>query len=65
MATNSIAISKDVEAISFWQGAVVVLGRFFFTLIFTIAARQRPVKHAATVLVFVWNWKRTDAKRRK
>jgi hypothetical protein len=34
-------------------------------LIFTIAARQRPVKHAATVLVFVWNWKRTDAKRRK
>ena len=37
MATNSIAISKDVEAISFWQGAVVVLGRFFFTLIFLMA----------------------------
>jgi len=30
MATNSIAISKDVEAISFWEGTVVVLGRFFF-----------------------------------
>jgi len=29
MATNSIAISKDVGAISSWQGAVVVLGRFF------------------------------------
>jgi putative oxidoreductase len=37
MATNSIAISKDVEAISFWQGAVVVLGRFFFALIFLLA----------------------------
>jgi putative oxidoreductase len=38
MATNSIAISKDLEAISFWQGAVVVLGRFFFALIFLFAA---------------------------
>ena len=37
MATNSIAISKDVEAIGFWQGAVVVLGRFFFALIFLLA----------------------------
>jgi putative oxidoreductase len=37
MATNSIAISKDVEAISFWQGAVVVLGRFFFALIFLMS----------------------------
>ena len=37
MATDSIAISKDVEAISFRQGAVVVLGRFFFTLIFLMA----------------------------
>jgi putative oxidoreductase len=37
MATNSIAISKAVEAISFWQGAVVVLGRFFFALIFLMA----------------------------
>jgi putative oxidoreductase len=37
MATNSIAISKDVEAIGFWQGAVVVLGRFFFALIFLMA----------------------------
>src|SRR5260370_42572661 len=38
MATNSIAISKNVEATSFWQGALVVLGRFFFALIFLIAA---------------------------
>jgi len=37
MATNSVAISKDLEAISFWQGAVVVLGRFFFALIFLLA----------------------------
>jgi len=37
MATNSIAISKDVEATSFWQGAVVLLGRFFFALIFLMA----------------------------
>jgi len=38
MATNSIAISKDVDAaISFWPGTVVVLGRFFFVLIFLLA----------------------------
>jgi putative oxidoreductase len=37
MATNSVAISKDLGAISFWQGAVVVLGRFFFALIFLLA----------------------------
>src|SRR5260221_1855622 len=37
MATNSIAISKDVEATSFWQGAVVVLGRFFFAVVFLMA----------------------------
>jgi len=38
MTTNSMAIPKDVEATGFWQGAVVVLGRFFFALIFLIAA---------------------------
>jgi putative oxidoreductase len=37
MATNSIAISKDVKATSFCQGAGVVLGRFFFALIFLLA----------------------------
>jgi putative oxidoreductase len=37
MASNSIAISKDVDAISFWQGAVVVGGRFLFALIFLMA----------------------------
>jgi hypothetical protein len=37
MATNSVAISKDVEATSFWQGAVVVLGRFLVALIFLMA----------------------------
>jgi uncharacterized membrane protein YphA (DoxX/SURF4 family) len=44
MATNSIAISKDVEAISFWQGAVVVLGRLFFALIFLVAATNHFTK---------------------
>jgi len=46
MATNSIAISKEVEATSFWQGAVVVLGRFFFALIFLFAAPNHFTKQA-------------------
>src|SRR5258708_22660409 len=37
MATDSIAISKNAEVASFWQGAVVVLGRLFFALIFLMA----------------------------
>jgi putative oxidoreductase len=37
MATDSIAISKNVVATGFWQGAVVVLGRFLFALIFLLA----------------------------
>ena len=37
MATNSMAISHRAEATSFWQGAVVVLGRFFYVLIFLMA----------------------------
>jgi putative oxidoreductase len=37
MATNSMAISHGVEARSFSQGAVVLLGRFLFTLIFVMA----------------------------
>ncbi len=37
MATDSIAISKNAEATSFWQGAVVALGRFLFALIFLMA----------------------------
>jgi putative oxidoreductase len=37
MATNSMAISRGAEATSFSQGAVVVLGRFFFALIFLMA----------------------------
>ena len=37
MATNSVAVSYGVEARSFSQGAVVVLGRFFFALIFLLA----------------------------
>jgi hypothetical protein len=44
MATNSIAISKDVQAISSWQGVVVVLGRFFFALIFLFAAPNHFTK---------------------
>ena len=37
MATDSITISKNAEATNFWQGAVVVLGRFLFALIFLMA----------------------------
>ena len=37
MATGSIAISKNAEATSLWQGAVAVLGRFLFALIFLMA----------------------------
>ena len=37
MATNSMAISHDAEARSFPQAAVVVLGRFFYVLIFLLA----------------------------
>ena len=37
MATDSIAISGGAEARNFSQGAVVVLGRFFFVLIFLMA----------------------------
>ena len=37
MATNSVAISRSAQATSFSQGAVVVLGRFFFALIFLMA----------------------------
>jgi len=52
MATNSTAISKDVDAISFWQGAVVVLGRFFFALIFLLAGanhfNKQTIDYAAS-----------------
>jgi putative oxidoreductase len=44
MATDSVAISKNVEATSFWQGGVVVLGRFFFALIFLMAAPNHFTK---------------------
>jgi putative oxidoreductase len=37
MPTDSIAISKNAEATSLWQSAVVVLGRFLFALIFVMA----------------------------
>jgi len=37
MATNAVAIPRGAEATSSWQGAVVVLGRFFFALIFLLA----------------------------
>jgi putative oxidoreductase len=38
MATNSMAIPHGVEATSFSQGAVVVLGRLLFVLIFLMAS---------------------------
>lgn len=37
MATDSIAISKNTEATSLGQNAVVVLGRLLFALIFVMA----------------------------
>jgi putative oxidoreductase len=37
MATNSMAISNGAAATSFSQGAVVVLGRFFYVLLFLMA----------------------------
>jgi putative oxidoreductase len=37
MATDSIAVSKNAEAKSFGQGAVVVLGRLLFAVIFVMA----------------------------
>jgi putative oxidoreductase len=37
MATNSVAISSSADTRSISQGAVVVLGRFFFALIFLMA----------------------------
>ena len=46
MATDSIAVSKDAEAISFWEGAEVVLGRFFFSLIFLMAGANHFNKQA-------------------
>ena len=46
MATDSIAISKNVEATSFWQGAVVVLGRLLFALIFVMAGANHFNKQA-------------------
>ena len=47
MGTKSIAISnKDVDVTSFWQGAVVVLGRFLFALIFLMAGANHFNKQA-------------------
>ena len=46
MATDSIAISKNVEGTSSWQGAVVVSGRFFFALIFLMAGANHFNKQA-------------------
>ena len=37
MATNSMAIPRDAESASFSQAALVVLGRFFFALIFIMS----------------------------
>lgn len=53
MATNSVAISKDVEAGGSSQGAVVVLGRFLFALIFLMAGanhfNKQTIGYAASV----------------
>src|SRR5260221_13314755 len=47
MATNAAAISKDVLATNLWQGAVVVLGRFLFVLIFVMAGGNHFNKQAS------------------
>jgi putative oxidoreductase len=44
MATDSMAISHGAETRSFSQGAVVVLGRFLFVLIFLFAAPNHFTK---------------------
>src|SRR5260370_25231378 len=59
MATNSMAIFHGAEATSFSQGAVVVLGRFFFALIFLMAganhfSRQTIVFSASQGLPLAW-----------
>ena len=46
MATNSIAISQDAETRSSIRGAVVVLGRFLFALIFLMAGANHFNKQA-------------------
>jgi putative oxidoreductase len=49
MATDSVAISSRSETRSFSQAAVVVLGRFFFALIFLMAA---PNHFSAKTIAF-------------
>jgi putative oxidoreductase len=52
MATNSIAISDSAETRTFSQGAVVVLGRFLFVLIFLMSGpfhfSKQEVAYAVT-----------------
>ena len=49
MATDALAISHGAETRSFSQGVVVVLGRFFFALIFLMAA---PNHFSAKTIAF-------------
>jgi len=55
MATDSIAISKNAEATSFAQGAVVVLGRLLFAVIFVMAGanhfNKQTIGYAASQAV--------------
>jgi putative oxidoreductase len=44
MATNSMAIPNGAAATSFLQGAVVVLGRFFYVLIFLMVVPNHFAK---------------------
>jgi putative oxidoreductase len=46
METDSIAVSKNSEATSLWQGAAVVLGRLFFAAIFLTAGPNNFTKQA-------------------
>jgi uncharacterized membrane protein YphA (DoxX/SURF4 family) len=46
MATDSMAISRGVKAMTLSRGAVVVLGRFFFALIFLMAGANHFSKQS-------------------
>lgn len=46
MATDSIAVPRGTEATTLSQGAVVVLGRFFFALIFVMAGANHFSKQS-------------------
>src|ERR1700730_15570547 len=49
MATNSMAVSNGAEVRSFPEAAVVVLGRFFYVLLFLIAGPSHFSKQTIAI----------------